>query len=219
MSKLKTDLGTIIALINQKGGTGKTCTAVHLAYWLSQKKKESVQLIDTDAQASSSTWVQSLNIGLPCYPLFDPNELAEKTPELAKQTQYTVIDGAGSISELTRVILYYANLALVPCRPTALDLHSSNSVVRLINQARGFRGSNLKAATFISCAIPRTKLKEEAAEALSKIPGVVLLRTIIHQRQAVADAFGQQSVVWQMGASAKKAAREYAALYREVMKL
>ncbi len=209
----------IVAIINQKGGTGKTCTAVHLAYWLSQNKKRSVQLIDADAQASSSTWIKLLNVELREVAIFDADELAEKVPKLAKETTYTVIDGAGSISELTRVILYYADLALVPCQPTALDLHSSGSVFRLIRQAKGFRMNTLKAAAFISRAIPRTRLKNEAREALSKVEDITLLKTVIHNRQAISDAFGQQSVVWQMGADAKKAASEYAALFREVMKL
>ncbi len=209
----------IVAVINQKGGTGKTCTAVHLAYWLSQKKKKSVQLIDADAQASSSTWVKSLSVEIPCHALIDPNDLAEQTPKLAAETKYTVIDGAGSLSELTRVVLYYAHLALIPCQPTALDLHSSSSVVRLIRQAKGFRGDELIAAAFLSRAIPRTRLADEAKEVLGNIEGVTLLKTIIHQRQAIADAFGQRSVAWEMGADAKKAADEYAALCREVLKL
>ena len=83
----------IIAVINQKGGTGKTCTAVHLAYWLSQQPKTSVQLIDADAQASSSTWLNQLEINLPCHPLFDPNDLAEKIPVLAQNSTFTIIDG------------------------------------------------------------------------------------------------------------------------------
>ncbi len=91
--------------------------------------------------------------------------------------------------------------------------------MRLIRQAKGFRGDELIAAAFLSRAIPRTRLADEAKEVLGNIEGVTLLKTIIHQRQAIADAFGQQSVVWEMGADAKKAADEYAALCREVLKL
>jgi chromosome partitioning protein len=209
----------IVAVINQKGGTGKTCTAVHLAYWLSVLQKKSVRLIDADAQASSSEWLSSLPVSIPNLAITDPDKLAEQTPLLAKETEFTVIDGAGSISELTRVILYYANIALVPCQPTALDLHSSSSAVRLIRQAQGFRRDDLTAATFLSRAVPNTRLVDEVISVLGKVEGVALLKTVIHQRQAIADAFGQQSVVWSMGASAKKAALEYSALFQETMKL
>jgi chromosome partitioning protein len=209
----------IIAIINQKGGTGKTCTAVHLAYWLSQIQNKTVQLIDADAQASSSTWLKTLSVEIPHQVLNNPNELAEQVPDLAQGTAFTVIDGAGSLSELTRVVLYYAHLALIPCQPTALDLHSSGSVVRLIRQAQGFRGKDLQAAAFLSRAIARTRLKDESIAVLDNIEGVRLLNTIVHQRQSIADAFGQQAVVWEMGATAKKAASEYSALFEEVMGL
>jgi chromosome partitioning protein len=209
----------ILAVINQKGGTGKTCTSVHLAYWLAVHQKKSVQLIDADAQTSSSVWVNSLPVDIPSFAITDPDQLAEQIPLLAKDTEFTVIDGAGGISELTRVILYYANIALVPCQPTALDLHSSSSAVRLIRQAQGFRKDELKAATFLSRAVPNTRLVDEVTTVLGKIEGLTLLKTIIHQRQVVADAFGQQSVVWTMGANAKKAAHEYSALFQETIKL
>ncbi len=209
----------IIAVINQKGGTGKTCTAVHFAYWLSQKKDISVQLIDGDAQQSSSTWLNSLSNKIRCTPLFDSDDLAEQIPLLAEETDYTIIDGAGSITESTRVILYYANIALIPCQPTALDIHSSSSVLRLIKQAQGFRKDDLQGVAFLSRAIPRTRLKEEARQVLAQSTEVKLLKTIIHQRQAIADAFGQQAVVWEMGGEAKKAAVEYSSLFKEVITL
>jgi cellulose biosynthesis protein BcsQ len=56
----------IIPVINQKRLTGKTCTSVHLAYWLSKNNKESIKLIDADVQASSSEWLRALNGEIPC---------------------------------------------------------------------------------------------------------------------------------------------------------
>ena len=112
----------ITATINQKGGVGKSSTAVHLAYWLKQQG-QSVVLIDSDTQASSSMWVKSL--GIPAIVQSDPNELAENIPDMVKGYDHAVIDGAGGLSEATRVILYYANIALIPCHlrqsPRAVD--------------------------------------------------------------------------------------------------
>ena len=202
----------ITAIINQKGGVGKSSTAVHYAVWL-QQRVQSVLLIDSDAQGSSSLWAKSL--GLTVITETDPNELAENIPDWSKGYQRVVIDGAGGLSETTRVILYYANVALIPCQPTALDLLSSGSVVKLVKQAQRFR-SDLQGATFINRAIPRTRLARETEEALADIEGITHLQTMIYQRQCVADAFGQNQTVFDMGNVGAKSAQEYNALFNEV---
>jgi chromosome partitioning protein len=205
----------ITAIINQKGGVGKSSTAVHLACWL-KHQGSSVVLIDSDSQGSSSLWLKPFNI--PTIIQTDPNELAEDIPNLVQGYDHAVIDGAGGLSEATRVILYYANVALIPCQPTALDLLSSGSAVKLVKQAQRFR-PDLIGATFINRAVPRTRLEREVQSALTSIEGIIHLKTIIYQRQCIADAFGQEQTVFSLGSNGEKSAREYNNLFKEVMAL
>ncbi len=67
----------IIALANQKGGTGKTTTAVHLAYYLAVQKKQTTLLIDADSQNSSSQWLYNLTPSIPTQTISDKNQLFE----------------------------------------------------------------------------------------------------------------------------------------------
>jgi chromosome partitioning protein len=204
-------MSKIIAIVNQKGGAGKTTTAVHLAYWLSQRG--TVLVIDADAQQSSSTWLEELN--LPCEIINEPDELFDRLPELALQHDFIIVDGAASFSETTRVILSRADMALIPCKPAGLDMHSTNRVIRLTRQAIDLRGGLPKAALFLNQAKKGTVLLREAKTALSKT-GVDLLDTVIYDRSIITDAPSQGQVVWQMsGTSAKQAASEYDLLFQE----
>jgi chromosome partitioning protein len=205
----------ITAIINQKGGVGKSSTAVHLAYWF-KSRGESVVLIDSDTQGSSSMWVKSLDI--PALVQTDPNELAENIPDMVKGYDRAVIDGAGGLSEATRVILYYAKVALIPCQPTALDLVSSGSAIKLVKQAQRFR-PDLVGATFINRAVKGTNLVRETQDALDRIEGITRLDSIIYQRQCIADAFGQGQTVFSMGINGEKSAQEYHDLFTEAIAL
>mgnify|MGYP001792019004 FL=1 len=211
---------TVISLINQKGGCSKSTTAVHLSYWLSSKGNE-VQLIDADAQGSSSTWLKSMEDNpIPVTVLQSPDELLEQIPELAAQCDYLVVDGPAGLAESSRAILFRTDLAVVPCQPTGLDLQSASDAVRLIKQAQSVRGGAPKAAVFISRAVKGTKLKDEAIALLSKTKEVTVLKTVIHQKQVIADTFGQAATIWDLsGRSATDSAREYEKLFFEIIKM
>ncbi|MGB6295431.1 MAG: AAA family ATPase [Rivularia sp. (in: cyanobacteria)] len=211
---------SVISLINQKGGCSKSTTAVHLSYWLSNKG-HSVQLIDADAQGSSSTWLKSMeDNSIPVTVLQSPDELLEQIPELAAQCDYLVVDGPAGLAESSRAILFRTDLAVVPCQPTGLDLQSASDAVRLIKQAQSVRGGAPKAAVFISRAVKGTKLKDEAIALLSKTKEVTVLKTVIHQKQVIADTFGQAATIWDLsGRSATDSAREYEKLFFEIIKM
>ena len=211
----------VIALVNQKGGCSKSTTAVHLSYWLKKKGYE-VRLVDADAQASSSTWLESMEDNtIPITVLQSPDELLEEIPKLASDCEYLVVDGPGGLAENSRAILFRSDLAIIPCQPTGLDLHSASDAIRLIKQAQSVRGGVPKAAIFISRAVKGTRLKNEALTLLNKTKkDVVALKTVVHQRQAIADSFGQLATVWDLsGRYAATSAQEYEELFKEVIKL
>lgn len=208
---------SVIAFINQKGGCAKSTTAIHFAYWLTKKKKR-VMVVDADAQRSSSLWLHSMETKIECEVVQTPDDLLEKLPSLAGAVDYLVVDGPAGLAEPTRAILFRTDLAVVPCQPTGVDLRSASDAMRLIKQAQSVRNGSPAAAVFVSRAVKGTKLKDEALALLEKTPEVALLKTVIHQKQALADTSGQSATVWDLpGKPAAESAKEYEKLFKEIL--
>lgn len=209
----------IIAFTNQKGGCAKSTSSVHLCHWF-HKQGYSVTLIDADAQRSSSIWLKSMDIeeiGIEI--LQSPDDLLEQIPDISKSSDYTVVDGPAGLSEATRAILFRTDLAIVPCQPTGVDLRSAADAVKLIRQAQSVRNGPPDAAVFLARAVKGTRLKDEAISLLGK-SNIPVLKTTVHQKQVVADCFGQQATVWDMpGRAATESAREFEQLFKEITEL
>lgn len=206
----------VIGFVNQKGGCAKSRTAVHFAYWLTQKKNQ-VLLVDADAQRSSSIWLQSLEAPILSEVIQSPDDLLEQIPLMQSQCDYLIVDGPAGLSEATRAILFRTDLAIVPCQPTGVDLRSASDAVRLIKQAQSVRNGPPTAAVFLSRAVKGTKLLDEAMALLAKTE-VPILKSVIHQKQALADTFGQGATVWELpGRPAAESASEFDRLFKEIM--
>ncbi len=135
-------------------------------------------------------------------------------PELSRQHDALIIDGPAGLSEVTRAILLVADLALLPCGPSALDLRAAQEAIRVVKQAQGIRHGPPQAVLVPNKLQIRHRLSREFLETAHtlSIPTVAALRL----RQAYADAAGQGAVVWNMGPRTKDAALEIENLFLEV---
>ena len=211
-------MSTIIAFVNQKGGCAKSTTAVHYAHWLVQQGK-SVLVVDADAQRSSSQWCGKMEPSIATHVLQSPDDLLDQLTDLAATVDYLVVDGPAGLSEATRAILMRADLAVVPVQPSGIDVQSAADAVRLIKQAQSVRQGPPQAVMFLSRAVKGTKLKTEAMELLGKLaPTIKVLKSVIHQKQVIADSSGQAATVWDLGGQpAKDSGKEYSRLFKEIM--
>ena len=207
---------TILAVVNQKGGCAKSTTSVHLAYWL-QRQGHTVCVIDADAQRSSSIWLKGLiDVQIPYQVVQSSQALRQQVPNLAPQYDYCIIDGPAGLSDATKAILACADLAIIPCQPTGVDLRSAADAIRLAWKIRKARQGLPDAQVLLSRAVKGTRLKEEAIAILKKAK-VPTFETIIHQRQVVADTFGQRATVFDLaGKSAIEASTEFEQLGQEI---
>lgn len=211
-------MASIIAFVNQKGGCAKSTTAVHFAHWLVQQGK-SVLVVDADAQRSSSQWCSKMEPTIATHVLQSPDDLLDQLTDLAATVDYLVVDGPAGLSEATRAILMRADLAVVPVQPSGIDVQSAADAVRLIKQAQSVRQGSPQAVMFLSRAVKGTKLKTEAMELLGKLaPTIKVLKSVIHQKQVIADSSGQAATVWDLGGQpAKDSGKEYSRLFKEIM--
>jgi chromosome partitioning protein len=209
----------IIALLNQKGGVGKTTLATHIAGELAMQGS-SVILLDADPQGSALDWTQrrSQN-GLPR--LFGAVGLARETlhqeaPELARRCDHVVIDGPPRIAALARSALLAADLVLIPVQPSPYDVWASAEMVSLIREAQVFRPA-LRAAFIINRRVSTTVIGREARNALTDQPLPSLLSEV-RQRIVFADSVARGQLARELDADSN-AAREITALAAEVLRM
>lgn len=205
----------IIVVANSKGGVGKSTLAVHLAAWLSEQG-HSVTLADCDTQHSSSEWAKEAVPGVSSVRLADADEILDKLPALGQQTDFVVADGPGSNTETSRALLLLADLALVPCKASMLEVRALSKATNVLKQAKDIRFGQPKAVIVLSMVGKNYRLTQDmkAAAAALKLP---LAKTALILRQIYADAPGQGAVVWRLGARGREAASEVQALFRELL--
>lgn len=198
----------IIATVNQKGGVGKSTIAVHLVTWFREQNIEAA-LVDADVQSSSSIWAKELDMETPVYRLQSADEILDEVKLLKEKV--IIIDGPAGLGEVTRAILLVADVALIPCGPSVLDLRAASDAVRALEQVHRIRGEIPRGAFIPNKLQKNYRLSEELLMTaktlgLAVTPGLGL-------RQAFADAAGQRSVVWKMNRQAEPAATEMLGLF------
>jgi len=205
----------IIAIANSKGGVGKSTLSVHIAAWLS-KQGHRVTLADCDTQQSSSQWIKEAAPEVRALCLNDPDMIINDLPQLDQDSDYVIADGPGSLAETSRALLLVADMAIVPCKASMLEIRALDAATRVLRQAQKIRVGPPKATIVLSMVGRNYRLTQDMREAatLLKLP---ITPTFMTLRQIYADAPGQASVVWQMGSRAKQAAAEVDRLIGELL--
>lgn len=167
----------IIAVSSQKGGSGKTTLAGHLAIAADACGDGPVALIDTDPQNSLTDWWQERTIeAKPTLVSCGVSGLPATLKTLREAgTRLAFIDTPPAITAAIEAVVQQSDLVIIPTRPSPHDLRAAGATVDLVEHAK-------KPLIFVvNAATARAKLTGEAAIALSQHGTVAPV--IIHNRQ------------------------------------
>ena len=199
-----------ITLVTQKGGVGKTTIGASLAVAASEAG-ERVVALDLDPQGSLSAWGEGRAADAPAVDQLGPDRLGELPAILAalKSEGFTlaVLDTAGVSSTGGNLAMQAADLALVPARPSRLDLQATMPTIETLMRL-GMR--ERFAFVLNQCPAGRSTRATEAANGLG-IFGV-LAEPVLTQRADHQDAIAAGQGVTEFAPDGK-AADEVRALW------
>jgi chromosome partitioning protein len=178
----------VIALLNQKGGVGKTTLAVHLAAALAQRGK--VLLVDADPQGSALDWSAQresagANARFPVVGL--PKEtLHRELAPISLDYDWVVVDGPPRVSKIARSAVVASDLIIVPVQPSPFDIWAAEDVEQIIDECSTLK-PDLATRFLVNRLVLNTTLAAEVLDELAKrqFPS---FRTVIRNRQEYAKA-------------------------------
>lgn len=157
----------VCALISQKGGSGKTTLALNLAV-AAVDACRSVVVIDVDPQQSAAHWGKLRTTDNPII----IKGYAAPLPDIIQRCKsggadLVIIDTAPKSEKASLVAAQLANLIVIPCQPSSLDLHAVGDSVNIARLAQ-------KPAVFVlnGCRANST-LTDDAADALLRYAATI----------------------------------------------
>ena len=204
----------VTSFVNAKGGVGKTTISVHYAVWLAERGAK-VAFIDADKQQLSSRWLQQADRGVDLWTIEHEQEMLDRIAMVRGRWDHLIIDGPAGDTGLTRVILLRSDLACLPCGPSDLDLAGTRQEIRIIHDVQEIRGGPPQ-AWFVPNRVNPDQVLTRELLAVGDQVGIPFTDHYLRLRFPYADAPGQGSVVWRMGAIRRHAAEEVRSLCEEI---
>lgn len=181
-------LSKVITVAQQKGGTGKTTLAVHLALAFIKYHNFKVAIIDTDPQGSLGKWFMIRSENNICN-----KNLTFKTASLwgaqyeskllKKDHDIIIIDTPPKIESDARPAIEAADLVLIPVAPSHVDFWATEAIIDIAKKAKR------KILIQINRANHRSKLISQTLEYIGSLK-VKATNSLIGHRQIFVSSMG-----------------------------
>lgn len=207
-----------IAVVNTKGGVGKTTTAVHLATLFAAQG--TTLLIDADPQASAATWAawrrEAQRSPSPTTVVLAGKAVLSEGRNLAAGFAHTVVDAGGRDSAGLRAALLLAELALVPIGASNLDAAAMTDLLEVVELARDLN-PGLEVRVLLTRLDPRTKKDITGMLDYLAESNLLVLPSQVTERVAFRRAIGDGATV-EEAATDPRATAEIRAVFEELTK-
>ncbi len=182
-------LPKVITISQQKGGTGKTTLAVHLAMAFIKYHNLKVAIIDTDPQGSLGKWfmirtekkVSNENLTFKTASLWGA-QYESKT--LKNDHDIVIIDTPPKIESDARPSIEAADLVLIPMAASHVDFWATGAIVEIAKKA------NKKILAQINRSNQRSKLIDKTKDFIKSL-NLQSTETIIGNRQIYTSSMGE----------------------------
>ena len=199
----------VLAIIGQKGGSGKTTTALGVAVAASQAGR-AVAVIDLDPQATAANWSDRRGEEAPAVVSCQVSRLAHVLEAAEKQgAELAIIDTPGKSTDTAIAAAKAADFVLLPIQPQLFDIETLASVKEVLAIA-----GNPPAAVLVNRAAVQGHRHTETQQAATS-QGFTVCPVVIFSRAAHGDAgnVGQSAAEYE---PTGKAAQELTALYKYI---
>lgn len=207
--------GVIITLAQQKGGSGKTTVAAHLAAALSLARK-SVAIVDVDPQGSLGEWFERREQRLGEEGIDLEFRTASgwgarrEARNLARHHDFVVVDTPPKSDIEMRPAIEVADLVVVPLQPTPVDLWATDPTLAMVSK------EGTEALLVLNRVVRRALLTAEMEQAAGEL-GYKVAKAQLGNRVAFPSSMGTGSTVLETEPSGL-AALEVEALKREILR-
>jgi chromosome partitioning protein len=212
----------IIALANQKGGSGKTTLSMQLAGTLVRRGWR-VLVVDADTQGTATRWAASAVQDERPFPAHVAGlaaaggKIHREVKKYLGSYDFIVIDCPPAVdSPVPQSALMIADLVLIPIIPSPADIWAGRGIKQLVENVQDF---NEKLETrLVANMVQQTALGRDAMEILSDF-GLPLADTQLGHRTAYRESAILGGTVHDVGAKGRKAVQEMESLAGEVLRI
>ena len=193
------------ALVQQKGGSGKSTICTNLAVH-AEEKGETVLIVDLDPQSSATLWHSARGTNKPTVLEALPDKLSEIIQSAATLgITLCLVDLPSKIDATALAAIRAADLIICPTLPDLFNLGSLQDTVRLLEAAEKL-GATVAVVNNVDEAGADAKVAQ-AREALAGF-NMAICPTVIHHRGQFQSAVEKGMGVTECGTRAKRAADE-----------